>query len=338
MKRILFTISLSLLLFSSVWSQSKDIYEKYNIYRNPIRVALNKISFTLSVGYGLTEYKHNLSGYHFYQDSAVQLISRSDTEIGTNYVGYSNWFNDPVAGDTVALTTSNFPSDADSLGLKFQNTAHSIPISLSIHYDFNKIRIGGGFTFEQQFLNEFKPSVFQDSIRSFEPTASKAGLTRLWGMAGYQFHDWWNYTFVGELRAGIVNYGKSINSGIISSGNYFNLGVNIERNFSEYFRVVIRPSYDIKSFNLQLPDGSTLRHTGNAFLIEFGISINIPEIPRSPYQSDHVQLKHVITDKNGNLHEVRGQPIWKVQNPKVGQNHRRLWRYKLKNRRKLDPY
>ena len=81
-----------------------------------------------------------------------------------------------------------------------------------------------------------------------------------------------------------------------------------------------------------------MRLSNNAFFFQVGVSINIPEIPRSPMKSDHIQLKHVLSDDEGRLKEFRGQPIWKVQNPKVGQNHRRLWRYKLKNRRKLDPY
>ena len=66
-------------------------------------------------------------------------------------------------------------------------------------------------------------------------------------------------------------------------------------------------------------------HNYNAFYLQFGISMNIPELRRSPIKADHVQLKHVITDpKYGRLEEVRGQPLWKKQNPKVGQNHRRF--------------
>ena len=68
--------------------------------------------------------------------------------------------------------------------------------------------------------------------------------------------------------------------------------------------------------------------------------MNIPELRRSPIKADHVQLKHVITHpRNGRLEEVRGQPLWKKQNPKIGQNNRRLNDDKViykKNRRLIN--
>lgn len=318
----------------SVSAQSKDIYEKYDIYRNPIRVFLNKFSISMSLGYGVTDYKSDVSSFTYFQDSTRQLLIRRDLEAGGDSLGFRNWLSSPVQ-DT-ALTGTFF---GDSLGLMFQNQSGSIPVSLSIHYDFAKLRVGGGFTFEQQFFNPLRPNVFKDSIRTLDVGYRSAPVTRFWGMAGYQFYDWWDFKFVGEMRLGVVNYGRRFNSPFISNGLYYNLGVTIEKHLSEYFRITFRPSYDIKSFKIALPDGGNpIRFTNNAFFFQFGVSINIPEIPRSPMKSDHIQLKHVLSDEEGRLSEYRGQPIWKVQNPKVGQNHRRLWRYKLKNRRKLDPY
>ena len=112
------------------------------------------------------------------------------------------------------------------------------------------------------------------------------------------------------------------------------------KNLSEYFRVIFKPSYDFKNYNLSVPGtSSSIKHKQPTWFFQFGISITFPEIPRSPIKSDHVQLKHVITDpSSGRLMEVRGQPIWKRQNPKVGENDRKLWRYKRKNRKKLNPY
>ncbi|XOV95052.1 MAG: hypothetical protein ACFHWX_10145 [Bacteroidota bacterium] len=299
-----------------------------------MRVFLNKFSFSLSLGYGVTEYKNNLKDFGFYQDSSTQLILRRDLEYGADTIGFSNWLTNPLE-DTVSTPATMF---GDSIGLAFQNQTGTIPISLSVHYNFNKIRIGGGFSYQQQNLKPLEPNVYKDSIRAYDLGYKSAGLTRFWGMAGYQFYEWWDYTFVGELRLGVSKYGKKFDSPFITTGLFYNLGVNIERNFSEYFRVIIRPSFDIKSFKIELPDGDPIKLTSNAFLMQVGVSFNIPEIPRSPMKSDHIQLKHVLSDEEGRLYEYRGQPIWKVQNPKVGQNHRRLWRYKLKNRRKLDPY
>jgi hypothetical protein len=90
---------------------------------------------------------------------------------------------------------------------------------------------------------------------------------------------------------------------------------------------------------MTLPDNSFILNNHHSFHLQFGITIKIPEIPRSPIEADHVQLKHVITDPaTGRLMEVRGQPFWKKQNPKVGENDRKLWRYKWRNKRKMHPY
>lgn len=288
----------------------------------------------MSLGYGLTEYKNNLNDFGFYQDSTNQIILRRDVEAGADSIGFSNWLTNPQ-NDTTTAGNTFF---GDTLGLAFQKRSGSVPISLSVHYNFRKLRLGGGFTFEQQFLKPLEPNVYKDSIRAYDLGFKSVSVTRFWGMAGYQFYEWWDYSFVGELRMGVTNYGKKFESPFLTNSMFYNIGVNIEKNFSEYFRVTIRPSYDIKSFKIALPDGSPMRLTNNAFFVQVGISINIPEIPRSPMKSDHIQLKHVLSDEEGRLYEYRGQPLWKVQNPKVGQNHRRLWRYKLKNRRKLDPY
>ncbi len=334
LKRYAFTILLCLTAAFSVLAQSKDIYKKYDIHRNPLRLFLNQFSISLSLGYGLTEYRNDLSDFAFYQDSTRQLILRTNSEFGVDSVGYTNWLVNP-SPDTVNAGNTMF---GDTLGLIFQKQSGSIPISLSVHYNLGKIRFGGGFTFEQQFIKPLEPNVFKDSIRSYDLGYKSVPVTRFWGMGGYQFYEWWDYTFVGEMRLGTINYGNRFDSPMISNGLFANIGINIERNFSEYFRVTIRPSYDIKSFKIEIPNGSPIRLTNNAFFVQLGISINIPEIPRSPMKSDHIQLKHVLSDDEGRLKEYRGQPLWKVQNPKVGQNHRRLWRYKLKNRRKLDPY
>ena len=97
----------------------------------------------------------------------------------------------------------------------------------------------------------------------------------------------------------------------------------------------------MKSYKMCILDASGLfldqvSHSYNALYLQFGISMNIPELRRSPIKADHVQLKHVITDpKNGRLEEVRGQALWKKQNPKVGQNQRRPIKDKVIKKKNL---
>lgn len=352
-----------ILITSYHWSsaQSQDIYSRYNIYRNPLRVFLNHFSWTVSSGYGVTNYAHDLDGFELYQDATGQYIRVKQDEPGTVFQGYAGWFNDPYPGDpknldniyeipyeplpdpvnNPALNGALPPFNGDSI--TFSSLSATIPVLASVHFDLNKFRFGLGFQFERHFINQLNSSYKPQLIRPYDPGFKKTSYTKYFGMIGYRFYEWWDYAFVLEVQMGRSTPGKEINTSALGIGqNFFtNVGINVEHNLSEYLRVVIRPSYDLKSYVINLPEvnSGSIRHSNRAFLVQVGISINIPEIPRSPMKSDHVQLKHVITDPvTGRLMEVRGQPLWKKQNPKVGENHRRLWRYKWKNRRKLDPY
>ncbi|MEQ8472427.1 MAG: hypothetical protein RIC35_14635 [Marinoscillum sp.] len=361
LRKIVIAIFFLCAVYVQCHAQKDDIYAKYNIYRNPARVFLNKFSFTLTSGYGLTNYRHELEGFYFFQDNLNQIILSNQNELPVLFTGYDGWMSQPFLSEEVvlddlfdvpydylanpvnnpALVNRQFLLDTDTAALGFSSFSPTVPIMASVHYDFNKFRVGAGFQYERHFIKPLKPTLYEEVIRPYQPKFDKTSYTKIFGVFGYEFYEWWDYTFVAELRLGYAKAGKEINQNAIGIGqNFFsNIGVSIEYNFSEYLRAVVRPAYDIKSYVVNLPDASSIRHNNSAFMIQVGLSINIPEIPRSPMKSDHVQLKHVLMDPStGKLMEVRGQPIWKKQNPKVGENHRRLWRYKLKNRRKIDPY
>ncbi|WP_420319043.1 hypothetical protein [Ekhidna sp.] len=344
----------------SVQVLSQDIYQKYDIYRDPIKVMLNKISITVTSGMAFTNYSHQLEGVYFYQDAQSQFIFSNGIEnLGSSFSGYTDWLNDPQLGFNTSLENpfdvpfgylenpvnnpllgdQTFLVDTDTTDFGFQGSSRGIPINLSVHYEFDEIRVGAGYSYEIHFLRPLDPTAYTDQVRSYQPNTVRTRYSRLYGMVGYKFHSFWSYDFVAELQVGRIRAGKQFNSGAISRGMYTNLGISIENNWSEYFRVIIRPSVEFKSYSLTIPDGSSVKHKYPTFAIQAGISINIPDIPRSPMNSDHVQLKHVYTNPvTGQRMEVRGQPIHKRQNPKVGENHRRLWRYKRKNRRKINPY
>jgi hypothetical protein len=340
-------------------AQKVDVYEMYGIYRNPFRVFINNFSWTVTTGYGANNFSHDLNGYYYYQDAFNQLIAPGTNEAipPQNLVGYQNWLIDPAASPEVILadpfdvpyrrienpvgnpllTNNQFFLNTDTVDFGFQRIMHSVPVQLSVHYDYCDFRIGAGWSYQRTWMREMRPTAFEDQVVGYTPEFESTGFSRLFGVLGYRFYDFWWHSFVAEVQVGRFSYGRQL--GNIPPGVYANIGISIEQNLSEYFRVVIRPSYDIKSYTLNMPDGGAITHRHNTFFLQAGISINIPEIPRTPIKSDHVQLKHVITDpKTGRLMEVRGQPIWKRQNPKVGENHRRLWRYKLRNRRKMHPY
>lgn len=338
-----YSILLCILLSSeSVFSQ-EDIYQKYNIYRNPLRVFINQFSITATTGYGATFYSHDLSGVFFYQDEQNQFVFTNEENLGSTFFGFTDWLNSPQQGpqtslenpfevpfdylpnpvNNPALGNQTFLLNTDTVDFGFEGTSHGIPINLMLHYEYFNFRIGFGYSYERQFVRSLAPTNFQVQVRDYEPDFKSTRFTRLYGMVGYKFYSWWWYDFVAEINVGSINAGSQFNDGAISRGIYTNFGVSIENNWSEYFRIIVRPSMDFKSYTVNLPDGATVEHRQPTFFVQFGVSINIPDIRRSPMKSDHTQLKHVYTDPlTGRKEEVRGQPITKRQNPKIGENHR----------------
>ncbi len=312
----------------------------------------------MQIGYSNTAYKHDLKGFYFFQDTASQFIVNNTGEgLPAQVNGFTDWLNDPRPTDTIdveedfgvpfalvnpvfnpRLDPSTFQLDTDTADLGFEGFANGIPFLISAHYEYEDFRVGLGWSYEQQWIKQLKPTSFTNQIRIYEPNFKTTRLTKFFGLFGYRFYQYWDYDFVGEIQVGRAGYGPAFGDAL-SRGLFLNVGISIENNWSQYFRVIVKPSYDFKKYTINIPGGGSVTHKQGAFLIQGGISINIPEIPRSPYKSDHVQLKHVITDPNtGRLTEVRGQSIFKKQNPKVGQNHRKLFRYKFRNRKKLNPY
>lgn len=355
--------NISYCLFFVVLIVSSDAYGQYlqkeQYYRSPVRKILNKFSLNLSSGYGLTRYSHNLSGYYLIQTNDQSYITPNLGEpLNQVTSGVVNWLNNPQLIENLDVI-SNFdvpfpPLDnpvnnpllqgarvfnSDSLDLRMVGIAHNVPINLSLHFNVYKFRIGGGIQFEQQWIRPLKPTVLKNDIRNYQPDFKGNSFFRYYGMLGYQFYEWWDYTFAAEFQVGRINAGNNFNSGTISRGLVTNFGVIIEDNWSEYFRVTLKPGIDIKSYTVTIPDGTPIRHNYHAFYLQIGVSFNFPEIPRSPIPSDHIQLKHIITNpKNGKRMEVRGQPFWKVQNPKIGENHKKVLRNKGKNKKKFNPF
>lgn len=361
-------------LSSTVAKAQEDIYKKYDIQRNPLRVFLNKFSFSLTTGYSHTYYSHTLEDVYFFQNQTGQYIFNNDAEsLLTNVNAYAHWLNDPslqlsapidysLPFDGVpyqyfpdpvnplnpliyALLSSSASTPADPTGpitlrpaaapyllvntetqpLGFQGQFSGIPVTLQLHFNWWRLRIGGGYTYEIQFSRPLQPTYLQGSIRPYEPNFNRTRTTRWYGMLGYTFLKWWRYDFVAEVNYGRLKTGPQFNPAAISRNNHFNVGVSIEYNLSEYVRIIARPSWDIKSYQVRVNETLTIRHRNPTLYLQGGLSISIPEIPRSPMKSDHTQLKHVYTNpKNGKRKEVRGQSIWKRQNPKAGENHRRL--------------
>jgi hypothetical protein len=117
---------------------------------------------------------------------------------------------------------------------------------------------------------------------------------------------------------------------------YLNLGVRAEREFSEYFRIFIRPSYEVKSYKLTIPETTqTLQHRLNGLYVNVGFTYRLPELRRCFLKTCHAQINHAHGNRE---YRSRRHPIYKKQNPHYGENYPELIKYKGKNKNKLNPY
>lgn len=297
----------------------------------PLRSFLNKFSVNLSTGYGRTFYRHTLTNYNYVRTEEGSFIYPNGE--GGNNPAYANWFN------RVEPTTLTLPTNSDSLtiatsdssAISMQGGGYNIPINLSIYFNLYRIRLGGGISADFHRVNPPQPEDF----RSFYPTQPSFRTTqiRYYGMLGYSVYEYYDNAFGVDIQAGIIRMGNGFDSNLTEATPYFNIGVTIEKVFSEYFRVYLRPAYEFKRFNLQLPAGPTtiVNHRNSSVFLTLGVSINYPEMPRSPIKADKTQMKHYVTDpRTGVRREVRGQPFWRKQDPKIGELYPEL----IKNRRK----
>jgi hypothetical protein len=302
--------------------------------KNPVRGILKDFHFSGSIGYGNTFFHHKLNGFGVVQSPGYPArIFDANPGVGTIY---SNWVNG-VAGDTVGIKPGSFLASSDTTKLGFKAHALNIPLKLTVHYEFKqKYRIGGGYSWEYMSIGQFKPITYNDNIGHFTPSGATGFMKKYFGMVGYSFLRLGDYLFTGDLNIGGFKPGKNFDNGLIKKGMYGNLGVTVERELSEYLRLFVRPSYDIKSYTLNIPESNkSIKHNINAFYINVGVTYSLPELPRCYNKDCHAQINHAHGDRE---YRSRMHKIWKWQNPNYGQNNPKLIKYKGKNKKKLNPY
>jgi hypothetical protein len=316
----------------------KPVFPLDNFYSkrkpNHVRSILKNFSFGLSTGYGNTFFSHKLDGFGVYQVGGYSpnIFASPNTN-----ARFSNWVN-TVSSDTVTsiIPRSLFIISSDSAKLGFKGNAFNIPLKATIHYEYDRYRIGGGYSYEYMNMRQFHSISYGKYIDDFRPTSPAGLMKKYFGILGVSFLRWNNLLFTGDVNVGGYKPGKNFNTSLIKKGVYANVGVTVEKEFSEYLKAFIRPSFELKNYKLNAPEvGSTINHSINAFYLNVGLSYKIPGLAKCYNKDCHVQMNHVHGDT-----EYRSQmhPIYKKQNPFYGENNPKLIKYKGKNRKKLSPY
>ncbi|HEU5291478.1 MAG TPA: hypothetical protein VFU05_12600 [Cyclobacteriaceae bacterium] len=303
--------------------------------KSGLRALLSKLHFGLSTGYASTNFKHDLDGFIILQqpDTTPKIIS-SGPPPGS--VGYANWFNKVEYTNNIA-TASSFQVNSDTAEIGFKSKSFNIPLRATVHVEFlNRYRIGGGFSYEFQKVNDFEPTSYGNDIDNFSPSFSSFFMTKYFLILGGSVYRYKKFLLTVDANIGGYGLGKKFEKSQITKGMFVNLGAMVEYEMSEYFRLFVRPSYDIKSYKLNIPEtGQSIQHKFNALYFNVGASYRIPELRRCFHKQCKAQVNHAHGNKE---YRSRVHPFYKKQNPHHGENYPELIKYKGRNKRKLNPY
>lgn len=323
----------------TTYAQDEDVIsiplEKFYVERKGVgffRRIMSKVTIGISTGYGSTKFKHDLSTFGILQnpDSLPRIFTGGNLTSGN-----TNWFN-TSSYSAATVQPGSFQVDPNTTKIGFKSKAFNIPFKATLHVEFDRYRIGGGYAIEYTHIGTFKPTANADQIRNYTPEFSSFWLKKYFGMIGGNVYRYYEYSLVVDAQVGGYGLGSNFNKSLIKKGVFINLGATVERDFSEYFKVFVRPSYELKSYKLSLPElGQTVTHKFNAFYINVGASYRIPELRRCPFKTCRAQMNHAHGNRE---YRSRAHPIYKKQNPHYGENHPVLIKYKGKNKKKLDPY
>jgi hypothetical protein len=335
--------------------KTKFPLEKFYVEREKNKTSfLNKLVFGLSIGVGNTYLSHETAGFGIYQLSG-QAPLLFDTQPETVYnvvppelfpqgmesaIRYSNWINDATQSTSPISENTFNPLTFQSITIapyKFRGNGFNVPIKLTVHYEFKQFRFGAGYSYELMLLGDFTgKSASNPEVYSVSPSKKVGFMNRYFAVLGYSFYRYNKYLMTVDANIGNFSPGTNFNSSQIQKGLYYNLGLTVEREFSEYFKVFARPSIELKSYSIALaPSGKSIDHSMNSIYLNVGVTYRIPPLPKCFLKDCRIQINHAHGNKE---YRSRAHKFYEIQNPGYGENDPVLIKYKGKNKRKLNPY
>lgn len=306
---------------------------------NPIRKTLNRFNFSIEKGFGYFSYKNSLTDLSVIRNPTgdplyvVPLGEEQGTSTPIN--GFSNWFNDLTPISIERIDDDSDIVRTDTVDFSYSNNGRINPITLRFSFSLKKfdkghfertkekiytdddlLRIGGGISFGSlKFNNSFSEQDVTPRLRNFTLPETKLSTTRMFGSVSYNVYTLGDYSIHADVMGGVWKIKASqANNDLISYDPFFNVGVMFQRKLSKYFKVYIRPSFEMRSYTLA-NDLVGTQHKFSIFSINLGVLLKYPIYPRNPYKADQVQLEHIF---NGKMY--RGRPFYLKQNPRYGEN------------------
>lgn len=301
-----------------------------NVKTSFIRKVLSRVNIGISTGYGYSLYRQNLEGYSvFNRNETFHLVPGSEINYGRVNPNYQNWISEPYYRSDVIPKEGDRAVTGDTASLGLRGAGSHLPFHLNLSVNLlDRFKIGGGVAAEVYSIGDLRFSGWEEAPAPYNSGVNSALMLRYYGSFAARVSRWYFWDFSPELQAGKKNFLTGFDKEFLADGFYYNGGLLIERHFSEYFRFTLRPSAEWSSYKMDLPEiNQELTTNTPSFYLQAGISFNYPKLPRCPINQCHAQLEHVHNGK-----EYRGQPIYRWQNPKYGQNHPELMRNKKRTK------
>lgn len=303
------------------------------------RSFLGKFIVSGSIGYGTTFNSHQLLSAGLVQNpnSGPYLFDNTFVVGDTIALGFTNWINNVSTVSGIPVDNNTFLLGLDSVDLSFKARSHNIPIDLSVHYTFDRYRLGIGYSFEPYFTGTYRPTQFKDQISSFKPDFSSSIHHRWYILLGGEVLRTKRHFITIDAKVGSYSLSKKkYNMSQIKKGVFFNVGARFERSLSEYVQVFIRPSFEFKNYTVTFPESNyDVLNSMPAFYTSVGLTWRLPDRRKCTIKSCMTQVHHHHGQKN---YRSRAHPFWRWQNPDYGQNYPRLVKYKGKNKKKMSAY
>ncbi len=297
-------------------------------------------SLHASTGFGMAFQSHEISGPGILQqkDGNVYLFDNFFVIGGDSLnVGYTDWVNNAQSNLSVPIGDEDFLLGTDTVAIKYKGRGGSVPISIAVSYTYDRYRFGGGFTYEQSFAAKYYPNKQSSNLDSFKPNYVTSSITRYYAYVGGEVFRSIRHTIAIDAMVGTYKFGKKkFNRDQLKTKVFVNIGASFERSLSEYFKVYIRPSIELKGYDLTIPElDYTVSHSMPALYVNVGVILRMPDLNKCPVSQCNSQINH---RHGGRVYRSKMHPFWKWQNPNYGQNYPELIKYKGKNKKKKNPY
>jgi len=305
---------------------------------SPLRKFLNQFNLSLEKGYGFFSYQNAITGA-----AAVRNPSGNDLYLVPGNVSpgagpvsvYRNWLTDLRQTEIARVDDDAEIVSGDASNLVYRNSGRLNPLTLRLSFSLRKVdkqhlkrsgerimtddellRVGVGIsTGKIKFKNDASTQDVSGRLGDYRLPLTKISTTKMFGSISVNTYQYGELSLLADVSAGVwKTRSQDVNQDFATYDPFINIGLIFEKRVSKYFKVYIRPSFELRTYTMA-DDAISVPHKFSIFTIDIGALIKYPVYPRNKYKAHRVQMEHVF---NGKIY--RGRSIFQRQNPRIGQH------------------